>query len=198
MDVPQPKKTNSCVTFFGNATLVLAQLLQAGDGVGILGVKGQGFFVVLDGAGLVAGVHVSFAQAVAVSEGSKPRQGELDGISAGFERTRAKRLRLFISDKCLGLVEGLGEFYPEAMWQRCTVHFYRNVWTAVPTSKAKEVAAMLKTIHAHEERAAGRTSSSEAQRDETGRRSGAAKRGDRRDVVLLRVSERVLAVPEVE
>jgi transposase-like protein len=34
------------------------------------------------------------------------------------------------------------QFYPEAMSQRCAGHFYRNVWTAVPTSKAKEVAAM--------------------------------------------------------
>ena len=42
------------------------------------------------------------------------------------------------------------------MWQRCAVHFYRNVWTAVPTSKAKEVAAMLKAIHAQEDQAAAR------------------------------------------
>jgi putative transposase len=41
-------------------------------------------------------------------------------------------------------------------WQRCTVHFYRNVWTAVPTNKVKEVAAMLKAIHAQEDRAAAR------------------------------------------
>lgn len=65
-------------------------------------------------------------------------------------------MRLFVSDKCLGLVESLGEFYPEALWQRCTVHFYRNVWTAVPTSKVKEVAAMLKAIHAQEDCAAAR------------------------------------------
>lgn len=38
-------------------------------------------------------------------------------------------------------MESLGEFYPEAQWQWCAVHFYRNVWTAVPTSKVKEVAA---------------------------------------------------------
>jgi transposase-like protein len=31
-----------------------------------------------------------------------------------------------------------------------------NVWTAVPTSKVKEVAAMLKAIHAQEDRAAAR------------------------------------------
>jgi putative transposase len=53
-------------------------------------------------------------------------------------------------------VESLGEFYPDAMWQRCTVHFYRNVGTAVPTSKVKEVAAMLKAIHAQEDRTAAR------------------------------------------
>ncbi len=41
-------------------------------------------------------------------------------------------------------------------WQRCTVNFYRNVWTTVPTSKVKEVAAMLKAIHAQEDRAAAR------------------------------------------
>jgi transposase-like protein len=67
-----------------------------------------------------------------------------------------KGVRLFVSDKSLGLVESLGEFYPEALWQRCAVHFYRNVWTAVPTSKVKEVAAMLKAIHAQEDRAAAR------------------------------------------
>ena len=29
-----------------------------------------------------------------------------------------KGVRLFTSDKCLGLIEALGEFYPEAAWQR--------------------------------------------------------------------------------
>jgi transposase-like protein len=45
-------------------------------------------------------------------------------------------------DQCLGLVESLGEFYPEALWQRCAVHFIRNEWTAVPTSKVKEIAPL--------------------------------------------------------
>jgi transposase-like protein len=30
---------------------------------------------------------------------------------------------LVISDKSLGLLEALGEFYPQAKWQRCVVHF---------------------------------------------------------------------------
>lgn len=56
-----------------------------------------------------------------------------------------------MSDKCLGLVEALGEFYPDALWQRCAVHFYRNVLTAAPSGKVKEVSAMLKAIHAQED-----------------------------------------------
>jgi len=63
-------------------------------------------------------------------------------------------VKLVISDKCLGLLAALGEFYPEAAWQRCAVHFYRNVFTVVPKTKVKEVAAMLKAIHAQEDRQA--------------------------------------------
>src|SRR6516162_8358231 len=65
-------------------------------------------------------------------------------------------VKLFVSDKCLGLVESLAEFYPEALWQRCAVHSSRNVFTAVPKGKVKEVAAMLKAIHAQEDEAAAR------------------------------------------
>lgn len=61
-------------------------------------------------------------------------------------------VRLFITDKCLGLVEALAEYYPEAQWQRCTVHWYRNVLSQVPRQKMREVAAMLKAIHAQEDR----------------------------------------------
>src|SRR5262249_9711732 len=65
-------------------------------------------------------------------------------------------VRLFISDACLGLVESLAEFYPDALWQRCAVHFYRNVFTAAPKGKVAEVAAMLKAIHAQEDKTAAK------------------------------------------
>ncbi|MBW1990000.1 MAG: transposase [Deltaproteobacteria bacterium] len=52
------------------------------------------------------------------------------------------------------VVETLSEFYREAAWQRCAVHFYRNVFTKVPKARAKEVAAMLKAIHVQEDREA--------------------------------------------
>jgi transposase-like protein len=37
------------------------------------------------------------------------------------------------------------------------VHFYRTAFTAVPSGKVQEVAAMLKAIHAQEDREAART-----------------------------------------
>src|SRR6202171_1074481 len=97
-----------------------------------------------------------FREVLAVAEGSKEDKASWTAFLRHLKERGLQGIRLFVSDKCLGLVESLGEFYPEAMWQRCTVHFYRNVWTAVPTSKVKEVAAMLKAIHAQEDRAAAR------------------------------------------
>jgi transposase-like protein len=53
-----------------------------------------------------------------------------------------------------GLVESLAEYYPESKWQRCTVHFYRNIFSVVPAKRMPEVAAMLKAIHASEDKQA--------------------------------------------
>ena len=41
------------------------------------------------------------------------------------------------------------------------VHFYRNVLHAVPRGKAKEVALMLKAVHAQEDKEAARRKSAE-------------------------------------
>ena len=85
-------------------------------------------------------------------------------------------VRLIVSDKCLGLVEALGEFFPEARWQRCVVHWYRNVLTAVPKGKSKVVAAMLKTIHAQEDLEAARKKAEDVVAKLEGMRLGKAAR----------------------
>jgi putative transposase len=92
-----------------------------------------------------------YRQILAVSEGAKEDKASWTEFLRGLKERGLKGVKLFVSDKCLGLVENLADFYPEAKWQRCVVHFYRNVWTAVPTGKVKEVAAMLKAIHAQED-----------------------------------------------
>jgi transposase-like protein len=61
-----------------------------------------------------------------------------------------------VSDACLGLAESAAEFFPDAAWQRCIVHWYRNIFSHVPSTKVREIAAMLKAIHASEDIAAAR------------------------------------------
>ncbi|MCI5934182.1 MAG: IS256 family transposase, partial [Lachnospiraceae bacterium] len=63
-------------------------------------------------------------------------------------------VKLVIGDKALGMVEAIGQVFPEAKYQRCIAHFYRNVFSVVPKQKVKEVAKMLKAIHAQEDREA--------------------------------------------
>ena len=63
-------------------------------------------------------------------------------------------VRLIISDKCLGMLESIPVVFPEAKYQRCTVHFYRNVFTVTPKTKMKQVTLMLKAIHAQESKEA--------------------------------------------
>ena len=54
----------------------------------------------------------------------------------------------------MGLYESVGDYFPEADWQRCLVHFHRNVSSHVPSRKVKQVALMLKAIYAQESRKA--------------------------------------------
>ena len=63
-------------------------------------------------------------------------------------------VKLITGDKAWGMVESIGEVFPDAKYQRCTVHFYRNVFSVVPKQKVKEVAKMLKAIHAQEDKKA--------------------------------------------
>lgn len=95
-----------------------------------------------------------FREILGVCEGTKEDKESWRNFLRHLKERGLKGIKLAISDKCLGLVEALGEFYPEARWQRCVVHWYRNVLRLVPKGKAKEVAAMLKAIHAQEDREA--------------------------------------------
>ena len=135
-------------------------------------IEGEHPYVYLDGIWLKRSwggevKNVAILVAIGVdSEGNREILGVCEGTKEDLESWRKflrhlkerglKGVRLIISDKCLGLVEALGEFFPEAQWQRCVVHWYRNVFTAVPKGKVKSVAAMLKAIHAQEDRQAAR------------------------------------------
>ena len=63
-----------------------------------------------------------------------------------------KGVQLIISDAGREPDRGGLEHLPEARWQRCMVHFYRNVFGHVSATKVREVSQMLKAIHARESR----------------------------------------------
>jgi len=133
-------------------------------------IEGEYPYIYLDGiwlkrcwAGEVKNVSVlvaigvdqdGYRHVLGVQEGAKEDKESWTGFLRHLKKRGLKGVRLFVSDKCLGLVESLADFYPTAKWQRCVVHFYRNVFTAVPKGRVKEVAAMLKAIHAQEDRQA--------------------------------------------
>jgi putative transposase len=89
-----------------------------------------------------------------IAEGMKEDHASWLNFVRWLKQRGLNGTQLFTSDKCLGLVEALADCFPDAAWQRCIVHFYRNVFSAVPSTKVKDVAAMLKAIHAQEDAAA--------------------------------------------
>ena len=52
------------------------------------------------------------------------------------------------------MVESIGEVFPSARYQRCTLHMYRNIFSVVLSKTVKEVSKMLKAIHAQEDKTA--------------------------------------------
>ncbi|MGV7975457.1 MAG: IS256 family transposase [Anaerolineaceae bacterium] len=133
-------------------------------------LEGQYPYVYLDGVYLKRnwGGHygnVAVLVAMAVNErGEREVIGATEGMKEdkeswlGFLRQLKERglqgTQLFTADKCTGLIEAMAEVFPRARYQRCIVHFYRNVFSVVPRKKVKEVSAMLKAIHAQEDKEA--------------------------------------------
>jgi transposase-like protein len=55
-------------------------------------------------------------------------------------------VQLVISDHHLGLTQAIGAVFLGSSWQRCRVHFMRNVLSKVPKASAEMVAAAIRTI----------------------------------------------------
>jgi transposase-like protein len=97
-----------------------------------------------------------FREVLGICEGAKEDKAGWTSFLRHLKERGLAGVKLVISDACLGLTESLADFFPDAAWQRCTVHFYRNIFSVVPSGKLKTVAVMLKAIHASEDKAAAR------------------------------------------
>jgi len=98
------------------------------------------------------GVNESgYRKILGIAEGAKEDKAGWSSFLRHLKERGLTAVRLFTTDACLGLVESVADFFPEAKWQRCTVHFYRNIFSNVPRSRMAAVADMLKAIHAAED-----------------------------------------------
>ena len=97
-----------------------------------------------------------YREVLGASEGMKEDKASWVSFFQWLRGRGLEGVKLIVGDKCLGMLEAVGEVFPEAKYQRCVVHFYRNVFSVVPKSKAKNVAKMLKAIHAQESKKASR------------------------------------------
>ena len=93
-----------------------------------------------------------FREILGICEGAKEDKSGWSAFLRHLVDRGLKGVQLVISDACRGLVESVADFLPEARYQRCMVHFYRNVFSHVPSTRVREVSHMLKAIHAQESR----------------------------------------------
>ena len=93
---------------------------------------------------------------IGATEGMKEDKESWRSFFVWLKERGLTGVRLIIGDKCLGMLETIPEVFPDAKYQRCTVHFYRNIFSAIPRKCMKEVAMMLKAIHAQECKEAAR------------------------------------------
>ncbi len=97
-----------------------------------------------------------YREILGAAEGMKEDRESWRNFLQWLKERGLSGVRLFIGDKNLGMLETIGEVFPDAQYQRCIVHFYRNVFSVVPRGKIRTVAMMLKAIHAQESKEAAR------------------------------------------
>src|SRR4051812_29933202 len=93
-----------------------------------------------------------FREILGICEGAKEDKSGWSAFLRHLVDRGLKGVQLIISDACRGLMESAAEYLPDARWQRCMVHFYRNIFSHVPATKVREVSHMLKAIHSQENR----------------------------------------------
>lgn len=97
-----------------------------------------------------------YREIIGAAEGMKEDHESWKSFFVYLKERGLSGVRLVIGDKCLGMLESIPEVFPEARYQRCTVHFYRNIFSVTPRMKMQEVTRMLKAIHSQEDKQAAR------------------------------------------
>lgn len=97
-----------------------------------------------------------YREIIGAAEGMKEDEESWKNFLVWLKERGLDGVKLIVGDKCLGMWEAVGQVFPEAKYQRCTVHFYRNVMSVTPRTRIQEVTRMLKAIHSQESKEAAR------------------------------------------
>ena len=70
-----------------------------------------------------------FREVLGAAEGMKEDKASWVNFFQWLRGRGLDGVKLIVGDKCMGMLEAVGEVFPDAKYQRCTVHFYRNVFS---------------------------------------------------------------------
>ena len=102
-----------------------------------------------------------YREVIGAAEGMKEDKESWRSFLVWLKSRGLDGVKLVVGDKNLGMCESVHEVFPDAKYQRCTVHFYRNIMSSVPRNRIREVTMMLKAIHAQESKEAARKKAKE-------------------------------------
>ena len=95
-----------------------------------------------------------YREVIGAAEGMKEDKESWKSFLVSLRNRGLKGVQLVVGDKCQAMCDSVTEVFLEAKYQRCSVHFFRNIFSVVPRKHGKEVGRMLKAIHAQEDKAA--------------------------------------------
>jgi putative transposase len=87
-----------------------------------------------------------FREVLAVEAAGGERKEAYRNLLKGLIERGLKGVQLVISDDHESIKQAVKVELPGSKWQRCTVHFMRNVLSAVPSTEMAEVASDLKEV----------------------------------------------------
>ena len=91
-------------------------------------------------------------EVIAVDEGMREDSASWEQFFRGMIERGLRGVRLVVGDRCAGLVSTVNSMLPKARYQRCMVHFMRNVLSKTPPTHREWASAALKAVFAMESR----------------------------------------------
>ena len=114
-------------------------------------------------------------EVIAVDEGMREDSPSWEQFFRGMIERGLSGVRLVVGDRCAGLVATVNSMLPKARYQRCMVHFMRNVLSKTPPSHREWASVALKAVFAQESREAALAKAKDAAAEmESGKPKSAA------------------------